>query len=121
MHRIRLHSQWKRDTSAEQLSRFFRSFHSPTGLTEGDRVFLTASAAAQCSTLHDSFSIQLNGVPLTAVFYEREVAIELTPYLQKFNRLQLDLFSTDTLNATANPLWPLENLALEIHPQTKTD
>lgn len=121
MHRIRLHSQWKRDTSLSTVSRFFRSFHSPTGLVAGDQVLLTATLAAEPTSLLNAISIQLNDAKLTPCIQDERLVVQLTAHLQRFNHLQLDLPPLDHPTDSSNPLWPLENLALEIHASPKTD
>lgn len=115
MHRIRLHSQWKRDTSNHKVSRFFRSFHSPTGLQEQDRVFLAATFTAEQKFDFQAVGVRLNEIDLVPVLDGTSFIVELTPHLRLFNQLQIELpFATSNTDAVSS-LWPPENLALEIH------
>lgn len=121
MHRIRLHSQWKRDTSIQEVSRFFRPFHAPTGLHEADSVFFTAALAEHHSLSEAAIIVRLNNVQLTPLLTPSEFRVDITPHLQKFNQLVLEFPQPSISDHLDSPLWPLENLALEIHSHTPSD
>ena len=143
MHRIRLASQWLRETlaatpaPAEASSMesavptvanpadisLLRSFHAPTGLTPTDRILLTGSLAHPCQWVPLELLVNLNEHRLNAIVTEAGFTVDLTSHLQRFNRLQIKLrASSATLgNPSLAPPWPLENLSLEIHPASETD
>lgn len=121
MHRIRLHSQWKRDTSKQEVSRFFRPFHAPTGLHETDSVFFTATFAEQHSHSVSAIIVRLNHAQLFPLITCGDFRVDITPHLQKFNQLELEFPQYPNSVPLDSPLWPLENLALEIHSHTPTD
>jgi hypothetical protein len=121
MHRIRLHSQWKRDTSNNKVSRFFRSFHSPTGLQEHDRIFLAATITAENILDFQAAVVRLNEVDLRPEINGNSFIVELTSHLKLFNQLQVELPLASSNSVSVSSLWPPENLALEIHPSQKTD
>ena len=119
MHRIRLQSQWKRDTSSEPRCRFIRSFHSPTGLRERDTVYLRADIVQTFSPEELSFTVLLNAVHLPTQRNSTYFSVELTPHLKPFNHLILELSGSHQPNPGTEMLWPLENLVLEIHSETE--
>jgi hypothetical protein len=143
MHRIRLASQWQRETlavtpvAAEASSTepavptvaypadisLLRSFHAPTGLTPTDRILLTGSLAHPCQWVPSEMIVDLNEHRLNAVVTEAGFLVDLTSHLQRFNRIQIKLraSSATLINPSLAPPWPLENLSLEIHPASETD
>jgi hypothetical protein len=121
MHRIRLHAQWKRDTSNLKVSRFSRAFHSPTGLTPTDKVFLTASISPSPDFDLTEIIIRLNQITLQPQLANNTLSVEITPHLIPYNQIQLDMGVPSTIQSNSTSLWPLENLALEIHAAPQTD
>lgn len=121
MHRIRLHAQWKRDTSNHKVSRFLRAFHSPTGLTAADKVFLTASLSPSPNFDLAEIIIRLNQITLQPQWANNMLSVEITPHLIPYNQIQIDIVSPGNSSHTGTSLWPLENLALEIHAAPQTD
>ena len=119
MHRIRLQSQWKCDTSKEQQSRLLRSFHSPSGLLEKDTVWLKADIVPAVSPEELSMTVLFNEVHLQTQRNHTCFSVELTPYLKAFNQIILELSGSHPQNPGTDPLWPLENLVLEIHSETE--
>lgn len=121
MHRIRLQSQWKRDSSNELQCRFLRSFHCPTGLLEKDSVLLKANIAQTFSPEEFSITVLLNEVHLQIERNSTSISVNLTPYLKPFNHLTLELSRTHQRNPGTDLLWPLENLVLEIHSESEKE
>lgn len=121
MHRIRLHAQWKRDTSNPEVSRFLRAFHAPTGLQTTDRVCFTATLATLPPWNPHSLKVRLNETELSPHITDTLLIVELTPHLRPFNQLQLE-WNDSVEEATRSPeIFPLENLALEIHSQLESE
>ena len=121
MHRIRLQAQWKRDTSNLKVWRFSRAFHSPTGLTPTDKVFLTASISPSPDFDLAEIIIRLNQITLQPQLAHNTLSVEITPHLIPYNQIQLDMGVPGTSQSNSTSLWPLENLALEIHAAPQTD
>lgn len=121
MHRIRLHSQWKRNVLNQVTSCFSRNFHCPTGLQETDSVFFTVALAETEPLSASAIAIRLNDVQLVPLITPSGLRVDITAHLHKFNRLELEFFQKPNSNQSEHPLWPLENPAIEIHSHPLAD
>jgi hypothetical protein len=89
-HTIRLQGPWQCETLAGGLVRYGRSFHCPTGLTPGHRVWLAIGDSPQLA------QVQLNDLPLNGADDAGELRrLEITGRLLPRNVVSIDVLAPE--------------------------
>lgn len=87
-HQIRLEGPWPQESLASGFVRYSRSFHRPTGLGPGHRVWLTIGGSEELA------QVQLNDCPLTAAEAPDELRrFEITDRLLPRNVVSIDVLA----------------------------